>query len=168
MALICPQSPKFETKQGIKSLSVDFYKHLVQMPLPVRVGSHSIHPFSANFRGKHRAEPNPPETDGFMADIDPTFVEKVHNFAQRKWQPNVEHHRQADDLWTRFEIAKWPAFCHAGKLCGPPAHLKPFSSDSAREASRPPTRFKPVLSDKPFEIFMILSTFPARGRRSSR
>jgi hypothetical protein len=24
------------------------------------------------------------------------------------------------------------------------------------------------LSDKPFEIFMILSTFPARGRRSSR
>jgi hypothetical protein len=101
------------------------------MPLPVGVRSHSLHSFSPYLRGKHRAKPIPTKTDGFVADIDTTFMQQILDIPQRKRKPNIEHHRQANEIGAGFEILEWVAFCHAGKLCYRPAHLKLVSSDSA-------------------------------------
>ena len=67
-----------------------------------------------------------------MADVDAAFVQQIFHISKRKWDPDIHHHRQADDLRARLEVAKWAAFCHPAKLSGCPAHLNKFCSDSAR------------------------------------
>ncbi len=41
-----------------------------------------------------------------MADIDASLVQQIFDIPQGKRKPDVQHHRQADDLWTGFEILK--------------------------------------------------------------
>jgi hypothetical protein len=66
-----------------------------------------------------------------VADIDTTFMQQILDIPQRKRKPNIEHHRQANDIGAGFEILEWVAFCRAGKLCNHAAHLKLVSSDNA-------------------------------------
>ena len=42
---------------------------------------------------------------------------------QRERGTDVQHHHQADDLWTGFKIAVWVAFCHGQTLRDHPALL---------------------------------------------
>ncbi len=100
------------------------------MPLPIRMGTKSLNPFSSDLRGEQWAEPVPPKSDRFVADIDPTLVQKVLDISKRKRKPNVKHHCQADDLRARLEILEWVAFCHPTTLGVRPSRLKPFSFDS--------------------------------------
>jgi len=51
-----------------------------------------------------------------VADIDTTFMEQVLHVPQRQRKPDVQHHRQADDLGAGFETTKWAALCHGEKL----------------------------------------------------
>ena len=53
---------------------------------------------SSDLRGEHRTEPIPPETDGFVVDIDATLVQQILDVPQRRRESNIHHHRQADDL----------------------------------------------------------------------
>jgi hypothetical protein len=48
----------------------------------------------------------------FMANLDTTLVQEILHVAQRQRKPNVQHHRQADDLWARFEVAERGALGH--------------------------------------------------------
>ncbi|WP_236553195.1 hypothetical protein [Roseovarius indicus] len=68
-----------------------------------------------------------------MADLDPAFMQQVFNVPERKWEPHVEHHRQADDLLARFELFERVAFCHAGRVGRRPAGLKLSCSDMAED-----------------------------------
>jgi hypothetical protein len=108
--------------------AVDLHEHLVKMPTPA-TGFHTFDPAFTNLGSKHRPEPMPPISDGFMADIDAPFMEQIFNIAQRQREPNIKHHRQADNLTTCFEIAKWVRFCHLQTLRNRPARLKSVSSD---------------------------------------
>jgi hypothetical protein len=58
-------------------LSVNSYEHFVQMPLPVRICTKLLNPFSSDLRGEQRAKSVPPEPHRFMADIDPAFVQQI-------------------------------------------------------------------------------------------
>ena len=40
-----------------------------------------------------------------MADIDAAFVQQIFHISKRKRKPDVHHHRQADDLRARLEVA---------------------------------------------------------------
>ncbi len=99
------------------------------MPLPVRIGAHPGHPVLADISRRHRPKSVPPEADGLVADINPALMEKILHIAQRGRKPNTEHHSQADDFRTGFEVAKRGAFGHAQTLRNRPARLKPVSSD---------------------------------------
>jgi hypothetical protein len=59
-----------------------------------------------------------------MAQLDAAFVEQILDIPKREGEPNVQHDCQADDLAARFEIAKWGAICHLGKLQNRPARLR--------------------------------------------
>ena len=59
-------------------------------------------------------------------------MQQVFDIPQRKWKPDIHHHRKADDLGAGFEIAKWGAFCHGQKLNRHNALHNRVSSDKAR------------------------------------
>ena len=115
----------------VVGFTVDLYEHLVQMPLPIRMSTKVLNPFSSDLGGEHRAEPVPPKPHRFVADIDATFMQQILDIAKGKWKPDIHHHRQADDLWAGFEIPKRGAFCHPVTLVGRLARLKLVSSDTA-------------------------------------
>ena len=68
-----------------------------------------------------------------MADIDAAFVQQILDIAKGQRETNVEHHRQADNLSARLEIAEWIRFGHRKMLKIRRARLKAVSSDSAVE-----------------------------------
>ena len=39
-------------------------------------------------------------------------MQKVLYIPQEKWEPDIHHHRKADDLGARLEITKGAALCH--------------------------------------------------------
>ena len=53
------------------------------------------------------------------------------HITRRKSEPDIQHHRQADDLGARFKVTEWRAFCHMARLRNHPARLKLVLSDSA-------------------------------------
>jgi hypothetical protein len=54
----------------IAELAVDSHEHLIQTPPPLWVAAH-LHDLSlADLSGEYRAEPVPPEPDGFVTDVD--------------------------------------------------------------------------------------------------
>jgi len=110
--------------------AVDFHKDLVQVPFPVAMGAHRLDALGTDLGGKHRPEPVPPVTHGLMADFDPAFMQQIFDISKRQWEPDVEHHRQADDLGARLEVAEGGKFCHPGKLAGRPCRLKQSSFDN--------------------------------------
>ncbi len=66
-----------------------------------------------------------------MAHFDAAFVQHILHIPERKREPDIQHHRQADDVGAGFEILKWVTFYHSQTLVQRPAHLKPVSSDKA-------------------------------------
>ncbi len=64
-----------------------------------------------------------------MADVDASLVQQIFDITKRKRKPDVQHHRQADDLGTGLEILESGRFGHSQTLCKPPARLNPSSSD---------------------------------------
>jgi hypothetical protein len=57
------------------------------------------------------------------------FVKQVFDLPQRKRKPNIQHHRQADNLGRCLEISKWIA--HPETLRKPTRLLNPDSPDTA-------------------------------------
>src|SRR6056297_3130124 len=108
--------------------AIDLHEHLVQMPAPP-AGAHALDPPLSYLGGEDRTEPMPPEPDGLVADVDAPFMEQILDVAKRQREPDVQHHRQADDLWARLEIAEGAAFGHLRTLASALTRLKPSSSD---------------------------------------
>jgi|AntAceMinimDraft_1070359.scaffolds.fasta_scaffold44376_2 hypothetical protein len=74
-------------------------------------------------------EPIHPEADTFVTDIDPAFVEKVLDVAQRQGESDIHHHAKLDDLRRGFKVAKWVPI-HFLRLNAWIAHLKSGSADN--------------------------------------
>jgi hypothetical protein len=110
--------------------SVDLHEDLVEVPLPAD-GLHSRDPAFPDLGGEHRAEPVPPVPDRFVTDFDTAFVEQILYVAEREREPNVEHHRQANDLWAGFEALEGRAFRHDWTLVTTLPRLKLSLSDNA-------------------------------------
>ena len=72
---------------------IDLHENLVQMPLPVRVGSQILDAFPPNFLREHRSKSIPPEPDGFMANINAALMEKIFHIPQRQRETDVQHNR---------------------------------------------------------------------------
>ena len=85
------------------------------MPPPA-AGFHAVDPAFPNFGGEHRAEPLPPEPDSFVANIDAALMEQVLDVPKRKREPDIEHHREADDLGAGLEVAEGGSFAHLATL----------------------------------------------------
>jgi hypothetical protein len=92
------------------TLAVDLHAHLVQVPTP-EAGFLRSNPTLPVLGGDHRAETVPPEANSFVADVDAALVEQILHVAERKREPNVHRHRQADDLRASLELAERAAFC---------------------------------------------------------
>ena len=73
----------------------------------------------------------PPEPDSFVADIDAALMEQVLDVPKRKRKPDIEHHREADDLGAGLEVAEGGSFAHLATLRNRRALLKTVSSDKA-------------------------------------
>src|SRR5277367_6842345 len=90
----------------IAELAVDLHKDLIQMPAPMRIAAHLQDPILADLGGKHWPKPAPPETDGFVANVDPALGQEILDIAQRQRVSHVRHNDQADDLWRAVEISE--------------------------------------------------------------
>ncbi len=64
-----------------------------------------------------------------MAHVDPSLVQQNFDIPKRKREADVQHHRKADDLGTRFKLFEGGRSGHLQKLRNRPARLKPSSSD---------------------------------------
>jgi hypothetical protein len=88
-------------------------------------------------------EPIHPETDTFVTDIDPAFVEKVLDVAQRQRESDIHHHAKLDDLRRGFKVAK-RVRGHFPRLNAKTARLKPGSADNTsrlNQAVKPDRKF---------------------------
>ena len=72
-------------------------EHFIKVLTPIRVWPANDSPFP-DLRSEHRSEPVPPEPNGFVADTDAAFEQKIPDLTERKRIPDVHHHREADDL----------------------------------------------------------------------
>ena len=52
------------------------------MPPPMWPVPHAIDPLPPDLRREYRAEPVPPETDGFMTDVDAALVQQIFDVLQ--------------------------------------------------------------------------------------
>jgi len=75
LALVIHCPPK------VVGFTVDFYEHFVQMPLPIRMSTKLLNPFSSDLRGEQRPKAIPPKSHSLMADFDPSLVQKVFHIA---------------------------------------------------------------------------------------
>jgi hypothetical protein len=71
-----------------------------------------------------------------MANVDAALVQQVLDIPKRKREPDVHHHRQADDRGGCLEVTKGAAFCHPAKVDGCPARLNQVSSDGVDGSTR--------------------------------
>ena len=109
-------------------LAVDLHKNLIQMPLPTA----RLHPFDPalpDLGGEKRPKPVPPEPNRLVADLDAALVQKILDIPERQRKPNIQHHRQADNLGAGLEVLEWGAFGHARTLSGTLPRHKQSSSD---------------------------------------
>jgi hypothetical protein len=88
---------------------------------------------SAYLATSHRTEPVPPEPDRLVANVDAALEQQILDLAERQWVAHIHHHRQANDLGRRVEIAE--RIFHPPKLRGGPDPLKLFCSDNAPSRS---------------------------------
>ena len=58
-------------------------------------------------------------------------MKKVFYIAKRKWEPNIKHDSQADDLRARFKVPEWGVFCHLQTLQSDTAHFEQVHCDKA-------------------------------------
>lgn len=100
-------------------LAIDLHENLVEMPTPA-ARFHTLDPAFPDLGGKHRAEAMPPEPDGFVAYVYTALVQQILDVAKRQREPNVQHHRQADDLFARIEVFERASFLHPATLPSPP------------------------------------------------
>jgi hypothetical protein len=57
----------------------------------------SVYPLSRELSSEHRPKLFPLLAYGFVAHLDPTFVQEVFNIAQRQRQPDIEPQRKTND-----------------------------------------------------------------------
>jgi len=91
-----------------------------------------LNPFPSDIGRKHRAKSVPPEPHGLVANVDPSLVQQVFYIPPRKRKPNIQHHRQKNDLGAAVEVLERVAFCHGWMLQNRPTRLKSICSGSAR------------------------------------
>ena len=115
----------------VMRLTVDLYELVVQLPLPDRIGSHPVHPKSADFGSEPWPEPVPSEPNRIMSEFDAALMHQILNNAKRQRKAKTHDNCQANDLRTGFEVAKGGAFCHPQTLRDRPVRLRRVSSDSA-------------------------------------
>jgi|GEM_PF-3456612 len=60
-------------------LAINLYKNLVQMPLPIRMGTHPTDKLLADLGGEQRAKSVPPKPHSLMAYFDPALILKYLN-----------------------------------------------------------------------------------------
>ena len=75
------------------------------------------------------AEPVPPETYRFVADIDAAIEKNIFDLPQRKRIADIHHDRETNYLRRAVEITE--GILHRCKLRNSPACLKPICSDTA-------------------------------------
>ncbi len=112
----------------VVAFAIDPHEHLVEVPSP-STGSQTLNPALPDLRGKHRAETAPPKPNRFMADFDAAFVQQILNIAERQREPNVQHHRQANDFRAALKALERVRFGHVQTLRGRPARLNRNLSD---------------------------------------
>jgi hypothetical protein len=83
----------------------------------------------ADLHGKHRAKTVPPEPYRLVADIDASFMKKILDLPQRQRIPDIQCHREADNLGLRVKITE--CIFHPQRLTAATVSLKPFCSDNA-------------------------------------
>ena len=79
-------------------LAIDLDENLIEMPAPMREGTHPADPFSTDLGGKYRPEPVPPEPHGLMTNVDAAFGQQVFDVAQRQGVFHLHQHHEADLL----------------------------------------------------------------------
>jgi hypothetical protein len=79
--------------------------------------------------GEHRAEPVPPHTHRFVADIDLAFEQQIFHLPQRERIADVHDHGEADHVGRAVEAAE--GIAHRRRLWIARSGLKPICFDNA-------------------------------------
>ena len=119
-------------KSEIMRLAVDPDEHFVQVPTLLGIRS-MINPPLPDLRGEHRTKPVPPKPRCFVADIDTALEQQIFYPSRGRRITDLQHHREADHLGRRVEIAK--RITHRRRLRNATPRLKPIYSDNANHTT---------------------------------
>ncbi|SLN33258.1 hypothetical protein RUM8411_01419 [Ruegeria meonggei] len=67
----------------IMPLAIHLQEYLIHVPLPFGERAQLLDTLPSDLSGKQRAEPVPPIADGFVADIDPAFMQQIFHVSKR-------------------------------------------------------------------------------------
>jgi len=132
--------------------AVDFHKHLVEVPAPMGIGPHVIHPLPTDLGREHRSKAVPPETHRLMANVDPALGQQILDVPQRQRLFDVHHHDEADHRRRAVELAERARRLSSGfaahprrlPLLGTPCHIRLIAPSDAIPIARrtQPASFK--------------------------
>src|SRR5680860_151120 len=54
-----------------------------------------------------RSEPQPPQPDRLLADVNAALMEEVFDVSKRQREADIHHHGQSNDLGRRLKVPKW-------------------------------------------------------------
>jgi hypothetical protein len=83
--------------------TIDPHENLIQVPTPLSPVSMIGDTLLPDFGREYGAEPIPPVSDRFMADIDTSFMQKVFDLPQGQWKADIHHHGKFDEKIKRNE-----------------------------------------------------------------
>jgi len=80
------------------SLLTELHKHLVEVPLPLRLLRRSFRTALPKLVREVSPEPIDPMADRFVANVDTAFEEQVFDVQQRQREADIHHDRELDDF----------------------------------------------------------------------
>ena len=83
----------------VMHLAIDLHIDLIEMPSPMVEATHTADPLPANISCEQWSEAVPPQPHSFMTQVNPALEQQIFDIPQRQWEPHIEHHHHADDLW---------------------------------------------------------------------
>lgn len=82
----------------VMSYASNLHEDLIQLPAPLSPTPHRFRSTFPDLVREESAEPIYPETDAFVADVDPTLMPEVFDIAQRQREAQVNHDCELDDF----------------------------------------------------------------------
>ena len=92
--------------------AIDLHENFVEVPQSLTEMTHRPHPAATDLYREDRPEAVPPKADCRRRDVNAALMQQVFDIPKRERVAHIHHHRQAEDLGRRLEVAENTGVAH--------------------------------------------------------